>query len=127
MQVPVVDLADWLLQNNEKAEILILRLDIEGAEYSFLERTLELRVWEKLRARGVRTHVFVEWRALEGQDPDYRWTLQNDLVESGVTTVRDAEYGFMGYMAEDRNQKNAGLRKGNHSTAGEGIVQAGGV
>ncbi|XP_077862250.1 uncharacterized protein LOC144343703 [Saccoglossus kowalevskii] len=41
MQVPAVDLSQWIQHNTNRADYVILKLDVEGAEYSIIKKMLE--------------------------------------------------------------------------------------
>lgn len=53
--VTTVDLSAWILANTSPADYVILKLDIEGAEYDVLEKMLRDRSVQRV------THLFVEW------------------------------------------------------------------
>lgn len=69
--VPTVDLSAWLINNVEKRDYVILKLDIEGAEYDVLDKLFDqesIRLIDKL---------FIEWHWFKVGIPELR---HNDLV-----------------------------------------------
>ena len=53
--VKTIDLSHWLRQNTTRFDYLILKLDIEGAEYDVLEKMIQDRTIRRIN------HLFVEW------------------------------------------------------------------
>jgi len=53
--VKTIDLSNWMLENTQASDYVILKLDVEGAEYDILEKILRDRTVERLN------HLFVEW------------------------------------------------------------------
>jgi FkbM family methyltransferase len=53
--VATVDLSRWLLDNTKPADYVILKLDVEGAEYDILEKMLLDGSLSRVR------HLFMEW------------------------------------------------------------------
>ena len=52
---PNVDLSGWIRQNTTIFDYLILKLDVEGAEYDILEKMIRDRTIRRL------AHLFIEW------------------------------------------------------------------
>jgi FkbM family methyltransferase len=55
IRVKPIDLSEWVLQNTSPSDYLILKLDVEGAEYDILEKMFRDGSIERL------AHLFVEW------------------------------------------------------------------
>ena len=53
--VRTVDLSSWIRQNTTMFDYVILKLDVEGAEYDILEKMVRDRTIRRL------AHLFVEW------------------------------------------------------------------
>lgn len=55
VRMRTVDLSNWLRQNTTMFDYLILKLDVEGAEYDILEKMIRDRTIRRLN------HLFIEW------------------------------------------------------------------
>ncbi len=55
IRVKPIDLSEWLLNNTEPRDYVIVKLDVEGAEYDILEKMFRDRSIERV------AHLFVEW------------------------------------------------------------------
>ena len=55
IRVKPIDLSEWLLENTRPSDYLILKLDVEGAEYDILEKMFLDHTIERV------AHLFVEW------------------------------------------------------------------
>jgi len=55
--VPCVDFANWIKNNCKSNDLIVCKLDIEGAEYSVLDRMIELDVLHWI------DYLYVEWHA----------------------------------------------------------------
>jgi FkbM family methyltransferase len=53
--VKTIDLSNWLRQNTTAFDYLIVKLDVEGAEYDILEKMIRDRTLRRLN------HLFIEW------------------------------------------------------------------
>lgn len=53
--VETVDLSRWIRENTSQRDYLILKLDVEGAEYDIIEKLAEDNHLNRIR------HLFVEW------------------------------------------------------------------
>ena len=53
--VQTVDLAAWLMANTTRSDYVILKLDVEGAEYDILEKMLVDHSIDRV------SHLFIEW------------------------------------------------------------------
>jgi FkbM family methyltransferase len=53
--VKTVDLSNWILENTAPSDYVILKLDVEGAEYDILEKMIRDRSIARL------AHLFIEW------------------------------------------------------------------
>ena len=55
VKVRTIDLSRWLRQHTNKFDYIILKLDVEGAEYDILEKMIQDRIIRRIK------HLFVEW------------------------------------------------------------------
>ena len=55
IDVRTIDLSRWLRQNTSILDYVILKLDVEGAEYAILEKMLRDRTLRRI------AHLFIEW------------------------------------------------------------------
>jgi len=55
VKVRTIDLARWLRENTSAFDYIILKLDVEGAEYDILEKMIRDRIIGRIN------HLFVEW------------------------------------------------------------------
>jgi FkbM family methyltransferase len=55
VEVDTIDLSSWILENTSASDYLILKLDVEGAEYDILEKMIR----DGSIARPA--HLFIEW------------------------------------------------------------------
>ena len=55
IRVKPIDLSEWLLQNTKPSDYVILKLDVEGAEYDILEKMFCDHSIDRV------AHLFVEW------------------------------------------------------------------
>jgi FkbM family methyltransferase len=53
--VQTIDLSLWILENTRPRDYVILKLDVEGAEYDILEKMIRDRSIKRL------AHLFIEW------------------------------------------------------------------
>ena len=53
--VKTIDLSKWLLENTAESDYVILKLDVEGAEYDVLEKMIRDGSIRRL------AHLFIEW------------------------------------------------------------------
>jgi FkbM family methyltransferase len=53
--VKAIDLSGWLSENTRPSDYVILKLDVEGAEYDILEKMLRDESLGRIR------HLFIEW------------------------------------------------------------------
>lgn len=53
--VTTVDLSSWLKEHTNRLDYIILKLDVEGAEYDVLEKLIRDRTIRRIN------HLFVEW------------------------------------------------------------------
>jgi FkbM family methyltransferase len=53
--VLTIDLSKWLLENTRPSDYVILKLDVEGAEYDILEKMIRDGSLDRVR------HLFIEW------------------------------------------------------------------
>lgn len=53
--VHTIDLSSWLLENTSPSDYVILKLDVEGAEYDILEKMFRDRSIDRV------AHLFIEW------------------------------------------------------------------
>lgn len=54
-ELSAVNLSRWLLMNTLPHDFVVVKMDIEGAEYQVLPHMAEMAVW------SVVDHLFVEW------------------------------------------------------------------
>jgi hypothetical protein len=54
-RVRTIDLSNWLRQNTRIFDYVILKLDVEGAEYNILEKMIRDRTIRRIN------HLFIEW------------------------------------------------------------------
>lgn len=55
LTVESIDISEWIRNNCNKNDFIILKLDIEGAEYNVLEKLIETRIISYIN------EIFVEW------------------------------------------------------------------
>ena len=55
VKVKTVDLSAWILENTSDSDYVILKLDVEGAEYDILEKMIRDGTIERV------DHLFIEW------------------------------------------------------------------
>ncbi|KAK2001932.1 FkbM family methyltransferase [Colletotrichum falcatum] len=55
--MPAVDVARWLLTNALPRDLVVVKMDVEGAEYDLLPHFVEMGAW------AVVDHLLVEWHA----------------------------------------------------------------
>jgi FkbM family methyltransferase len=55
-ELPCIDLAKWLLENFGAEDYVVLKLDIEGAEYEVLDRLIETGAISRIRELYVEFH-----------------------------------------------------------------------
>jgi len=55
VKVRTIDLSRWLRENTSAFDYIILKLDVEGAEYDILEKMIRDRIVGRIN------HLFVEW------------------------------------------------------------------
>ena len=73
--VPSIDLAEWIECKTGPDDRVVVKLDIEGAEFPVLERLLE-----RPACLAKIDHVFVEWHD-DRLTPRWRYGLQRRLLE----------------------------------------------
>lgn len=55
LAVQTIDLSSWLFRNTRRFDYVILKLDVEGAEYGILEKMIRHGTIRRIK------HLFVEW------------------------------------------------------------------
>ena len=79
VEVESIDLSKWITENFSKNDIIVLKMDIEGAEYTVLPKLIE---------DGTASYInraFIEWH--DWVMPDYSKNneeLQKQLIDMGV-------------------------------------------
>jgi len=89
VKVRTIDLARWLRENTSAFDYIILKLDVEGAEYDILEKMIRDRIIGRIN------HLFVEWHwSKVGVSHDRHRTLVRAL---GRQRVPIFEWDAQGY------------------------------
>ena len=125
--VPSVDLAAWLQQRYCAADLLVVKLDIEGGEWEVLEHVLE-----RGAARLI-DHLHVEWHLRQRAPADSverrrlearRKRIEKQLDEAGVRMLRSWEAEPLRLALAGGNEEAATARKGGRCEgAGEWLVK----
>jgi FkbM family methyltransferase len=89
VKVRTTDLSSWLRENTSAFDYIILKLDVEGAEYDILEKMIRDRIIGRIN------HLFVEWHWDKvGVPPDRHRTLVRALRRQRVPIF---EWDAQGY------------------------------
>jgi FkbM family methyltransferase len=82
IRVPTVDLSKWLMENTSQNDYIILKLDVEGAEYDILEKMIADGSIRRVR------HIFAEWHWHKIHVPESRHlSLQEELKRLRIRVV----------------------------------------
>jgi len=74
VEVPSIDLSEWIIENLQIEDYVILKMDIEGSEYNVLEKiasTDALKFIDK---------IYIEWHSHMFADPDKYKIRENELM-----------------------------------------------
>lgn len=55
-KVPCIDISNWIDKSFQSEDIVVLKLDVEGAEYAIIDRLIETGVIEKINTLYVEFH-----------------------------------------------------------------------
>jgi|694.fasta_scaffold14721_11 FkbM family methyltransferase len=75
VEVPTINLSEWLVQNLSENDYVILKMDIEGAEYDTLEKIItdgRLKFINKL---------YIEWHSTMFSEPEKYKTREDKIIE----------------------------------------------
>jgi hypothetical protein len=87
--VETIDLSRWMLENTKTSDYLILKLDVEGAEYDILEKMIRDNAVQRLN------HLFVEWHWNKVAVPRNRHdTVVKELRRQGIPILEWDAHGF---------------------------------
>lgn len=75
VNVECIDLSAWVLENCHMEDHVVVKLDIEGAEYSVLPKMI------KDHSIDLIDQLFIEWHARFFPDTEKYWALQTQLVD----------------------------------------------
>jgi FkbM family methyltransferase len=75
VQVPKIDLSDWMIKNLSEEDHVILKMDIEGAEYDVLEKIIEAGALKFIN------RLYIEWHSHMFAVPDNYIKRQQIIVE----------------------------------------------
>lgn len=81
--VQSIDLGEWITSNFSKDDEIILKIDIEGAEYEVIEHLMDTRVDDYIN------HWFVEWHKA-----GKLVNVNSDYIDRVRTRFDDAGYNF---------------------------------
>ena len=59
-----INLSRWLLMNTLPRDFVVVKMDVEGAEYELIPHMVEMGVWT------VVDHLFIEWHAINVPEGD---------------------------------------------------------
>jgi len=76
VEVECIDFSAWLLEHCVADDFVVVKLDIEGAEYSVLTKMIQDRSIELV------DRLFIEWHARFFPDKERYWKLQDELIET---------------------------------------------
>jgi len=63
VEVPRIDLSEWIIKNLEQDDFIILKMDIEGAEYDVLEKIVNTDAIKYI------DRIYIEWHSHMFSDP----------------------------------------------------------
>lgn len=72
--VPCLDLSEWIKKNCKLDDLLIIKLDIEGAEYMVLEKMINDKTIDLV------DHIFIEWHARFFPNKEIYYDKQNKII-----------------------------------------------
>jgi FkbM family methyltransferase len=82
ISVPCIDISEWICLNCNKNDTVIVKLDVEGAEYSILKKILEDKSYEFITA------IYIEWHSRFFSNPEQykikEKQIINELTLNGV-------------------------------------------
>lgn len=73
IEVPRIDLSEWMFDNLKKDDFVILKMDIEGAEYDVLERIIENDVIKLI------DKVYIEWHSHMFSNPE-KYKIREQII-----------------------------------------------
>ena len=85
-RIRTVDLSGWLAENFTKSDYVILKLDIEGAEFEVLEKMLEDGTMKLI------DELFIEWHWEKVQVPKERMTNSKKRIRVPIRTWNALNY-----------------------------------
>jgi FkbM family methyltransferase len=74
VEVPKIDLSEWMLVNLKLEDFVILKMDIEGAEYDVLEKIIETDAIKLINK------VYIEWHSYMFTDPEKYKSRENLII-----------------------------------------------
>ena len=94
MRVQVIDWVAWLKQHFRRADVVVVKMDVEGAEHPILRRMMEDSSIELLDVLGMECH------GLRRTCPK----LTQDLLSRGVRLIQEASYSVNGMGIDEFSQ-----------------------
>jgi len=64
VEIPCIDFVEWISKNTNDSDEILIKLDIEGAEYTLLEKLIESNQLYKIKK------IYVEWHSYALKNPE---------------------------------------------------------
>jgi FkbM family methyltransferase len=74
VEVPRIDLSEWMFKNLQSEDYVILKMDIEGAEYDVLEKIISAGTLNLI------DRVYIEWHSYMFVDPEKYKSRENLIM-----------------------------------------------
>lgn len=75
VQIPCLDLSEWIKNKSKDISFLAVKLDIEGAEYNVLEKMIKDETIDLV------DHLFIEWHARFFPDKNLYYQKQDHIIK----------------------------------------------
>ena len=76
VDVECIDISSWILNHCSMEDFVVVKFDIEGAEYSVLTKMIQDQ------SINLVDRLFIEWHARFFPDREKYWELQDQIIES---------------------------------------------
>jgi len=83
IKTPCIDFAQWIERNTSPEDEIIIKLDIEGAEYNVLEKILKSDYLDRIKK------IYVEWHSYALKNPEI-YDMRQKLIEEKCS-INDIE------------------------------------
>jgi FkbM family methyltransferase len=75
VEVPCIDISEWILQNCSSENFVVMKLDVEGAEYSILEKIL------KDGSASLIDDIYIEWHSRFFSNPEQYLEKEKEIID----------------------------------------------